>query len=91
MNIPDLINGCFEFGAAFAIGLTVLQLYRDKEVRGIHWLTVAFCLAWGVWNMYYYPHLGQLWSFGAGLAVLAVNVIRLWFMAVYIRRQKERI
>jgi len=64
--IPDLINGLFEFAGAFALALNVRQLWRDKEVKGVHPIPTAFFAAWGLWNLFYYPHLGQYWSLAGG-------------------------
>ena len=36
----DLTNAIFEGGMAFAIMPSVLKLYRDKLVRGIHWFHI---------------------------------------------------
>ena len=79
----DLTNAIFEGGMAFAIMPSVLKLYRDKLVRGIHWFHIAFPTAWGFWNLYYYPWLGQHASFWAGLAVVSVNVVYLSMMLYY--------
>ena len=63
MNWADAINAAFEGGMVFVLGRSVLQLYRDKRVAGLHWSLVAFTTTWGAWNLYYYPSLGQWWSF----------------------------
>lgn len=71
---PDLINSLFElFGAAF-VWRNFAQLRRDREIKGVYWPVTAFFAAWGVWNLYYYPALGQWKSFGAGVILCAGNV-----------------
>jgi hypothetical protein len=52
-------------------------------VRGVHWLPLAFWTAWGVWNVFYYPSLGQWWSFACGLGVVAGNAANLALMVRY--------
>lgn len=78
----DAINGCFEFMGAILLLLNVRRLLRDKRIAGVSLLPTAFFTAWGLWNMLYYPHLGQWWSFCGGVAVVVVNAT--WVaLAVY--------
>ena len=70
---------------AFAIMPSILKLYRDKRVLGLHWFMIAFPTAWGFWNLYYYPWLGQYLSFWGGLAVVVVNVTYLSMLFYYLR------
>jgi hypothetical protein len=85
MNGPDLINGIFEAGIAVFLWKGVLMLRVDKEVKGFYWPTVAWTAAWGLWNLFYYPHLGQWFSFGGGVAVVLVNITWLAHVAYYAR------
>jgi hypothetical protein len=71
---PDTINALFELGGAVFIWQNVRMLYRDKAVRGVYAPVMAFYAAWGVWNIFYYPAIGQTLSFWAGLGVVAGNV-----------------
>lgn len=86
---PDLINGIFEFGGACMLALNVRQLYRDKVFKGVHWGPVLFFASWGVWNLYYYPQLDQMWSFIGGLCIATMNTI--WFsqMVYYTLRKRN--
>ncbi len=85
---PDLVNGLFEFGGACFLTLRLRRLYRDKLVRGADWRATAFFGAWGYWNLYYYPHLDQMWSFAGGSAIVAVNTTLVGMMLYYIRRER---
>ena len=58
----DLVNGAFEMLGGFFILLSIIRLWRDKKVRGVSVVHVAFFWLWGVWNVYFYPSLGQAWS-----------------------------
>lgn len=81
----DLINGGFELVGAVMVWLSVLALYRQKEVRGVFWPSWAFFAAWGMWNLHYYPSLEQMVSFYAGLLLVSGNVA--WVvLALYYRR-----
>jgi uncharacterized membrane protein YfcA len=84
----DLVNGTFEFGAAIAILLHCKNLLRDKRVMGVSVLATAFFTSWGVWNLYYYKHLGQIWSCMAGVLVVSTNVLWLGMMLYYLRKNK---
>jgi len=79
----DFINACFEFGAGFAVLNHCRCLWRDKEVKGISILSTAFFTAWGFWNIFYYPSLGQWWSFVGGLFIVAANCVWLGLLVWY--------
>lgn len=70
---PDYVNGAFELLGSITLWLNVVVLYRAKAIRGVHWGATAFFTCWGVWNLFYYPALGQWWSFAGGLSVMAAN------------------
>lgn len=81
-NVPDLVNALFELLGGFILLLDVGRIYKDRVLRGVHWGPKAFFTAWGFWNVFYYPHLGQWMSFVGGLFIVAVNT--LWVvMALY--------
>lgn len=85
MTWQDLVNGCFEGGMAFVIFLSIRRVLADRKVAGISLVTIAFVTAWGIWNLYYYPHLGQTLSWAAGVAVMAANGIWLALLGYYTR------
>jgi hypothetical protein len=74
---PDVVNGLFEFGGSLMLWRNVYQLYKDKMVRGVHWGPTAFFMSWGFWNLYFYPHLDQIWSFAGGISIVLANTV--WF------------
>lgn len=86
MSPADLVNGSFEGIGALVLLLNIRRLLRDKMVRGVHWAPVAFWTLWGYWNVFYYPSLGQSFSFVAGLAVAAVNTVQLALLVKYWKR-----
>ena len=75
---PDLINGMFEFGGAIINWMNVRQIFKDKKVRGVHWSPFVFFTGWGMWNLYYYPHLDQWVSLSAGIILMLVNSVFLY-------------
>ncbi|MDT3735535.1 MAG: hypothetical protein ROZ00_04870 [Denitratisoma sp.] len=72
---PDIVNGSFEAAAGIAVINHCFALWRDKEVRGLSVASVAFFAAWGVWNLFYYPHLDQFYSFAGGVFITFANAI----------------
>jgi hypothetical protein len=74
-QVPDAINGCFEFLASAFILMSARSVFRDKQVRGVWPVHVAFFVAWGYWNIYYYFCIDQLFSWVAGLLVAVVNTV----------------
>jgi hypothetical protein len=75
---PDAINGTLELIGSALVWFNVLALWRAKQVRGVHWGSSAFFCLWGAWNLYFYPALGQWFSFYGGISVIAANVT--WVM-----------
>ena len=71
--LPDLINSLFELIGAGFICLSIIKLHKDKQVKGVSWIHIAFFTSWGYWNMYYYPHLNQWLSFYGGLTIIMAN------------------
>lgn len=80
--IQDIINGSFELLAGAALALHCAQLLRDREVKGVSLPAVLFFTVWGIWNMYYYPFLGQPWSFAGGVIVTLANTA---YLALLVR------
>lgn len=69
----DLINGLFELFGGLLLAINVVRLRKDKSIKGVSWLPVAFFTAWGLWNLHYYPSLNQWFSFAGGLLVVFMN------------------
>lgn len=72
MSLADIVNALFEAFGFFAVAMSCIRVLKDKKVAGVSILTVTFFTSWGVWNLYYYPSLGQTFSgVAAGLTCLA--------------------
>ena len=88
--IPDYVNGTFELFGTLFILLSVRQLWLEKLVRGVSYWHIGFFTAWGFWNLFYYPHLGQWWSFVGGMALVWANAIYLTQIIYYTRTERRR-
>ena len=84
--IADLINGSFEFTGGCLLWMNVWALGRAKHFRGVAILPTAFFATWGVWNLYFYPSLGQWWSFWGGVNIVLANVVWVSQMLYYRHR-----
>lgn len=82
---PDLVNGCFELGGSALIWLSVRRLWKDKMIRGYSPWATAFFAGWGYWNLFYYPHLAQWWSFAGGVSIVVANTAWISLMWKYRR------
>jgi hypothetical protein len=80
---PDQINGLFEFIGALFILNHCRILFDDKQVRGVSVLSTVFFFAWGLWNIYYYPHLDQMWSFYGGICISLANTLYVGMLIKY--------
>ena len=87
---PDQINGCFEVVAGLLLSLNIIRLHRDKLVRGVHIVPIAFMAIWGFWNLYFYPYIGAPWSFVGGIVVVVVNTIWVGQMIYWKRKEPSR-
>lgn len=75
MNSADFVNGLFEFVGGLSICMNVRQILRDRKLRGVSLYATGFFTAWGWWNCYYYPSLGQWLSFAGGLFIVSANTV----------------
>lgn len=73
--LPDIINALFELFGGFFILNHCRVLWRDKEVKGVSIISTIFFTLWGLWNLYFYPSLGQWWSFVGGIMIVIANFI----------------
>ena len=83
---PDHINGLLEVGGSIAIWFNVIALHLHKEVRGVSPVAIIFFFGWGLWNLFYYPHLDQWASFAGGVSVVVANAVWVGHMFWYRRR-----
>lgn len=86
---PDAINAFFEGLAGLMVLAHCRALLRDRTVRGVSLIAVAFFTAWGAWNLYYYPSLGQTLSGACAGIVTIANAIYL-AMAIRFRSVESR-
>jgi len=88
MATPDLVNGAFEALGSLFILNHCRVLWKSKQAHGVSILSTIFFAAWGVWNLFFYPHLDQWFSFIGGLAIMAANMV--WIsMLIYLRRSQR--
>lgn len=85
MITPDMINAGFEAGAGFAVLHHCWRLRQDKQVRGVSAPAVMFFTLWGLWNIFFYPHLGQYWSFIGGIFVTLTNALYVAMLIHYLK------
>jgi len=90
MQTPDLINGLFEALGGFFILNHCRVLFKEKKVAGVSILSTIFFFSWGVWNCYFYPHLGQWLSFCGGLMIAATNCLWIYLLVYYRFMYKEK-
>lgn len=84
---PDAINAAFELVGAGMIWRNVHRVREDGAVRGVSWLVVSFWSVWGVWNLIYYPILGQWLSVAAGAVLVLANTTWVVLMLRALRRE----
>ena len=85
----DNINGLFEFSSAFFILLHCLKMYQDKAVKGVSTVAAVYFTMWSYWNLHYYPHLRQWYSFSGGIFTTLAHTLWLSMIFYYIWRNKN--
>ena len=71
---PDIINALFEIVGAFAILISAHKCYKHKSAEGVSFVMTGFFFLWGLWNIYFYPSLDQVFSFYAGVVMVVCNL-----------------
>lgn len=84
----DTVNGLYEAIGGVMLWMNVRRLHRDKQVKGVSILPTAFFSSWGLWNLYFYPHLGQWLSFAGGAFLVVANVTWCGQMIYYGRARR---
>ena len=85
---PDVINGTLEMlGGVFVLN-HCRAVIRDKAVKGVSIISIVFFSIWGYWNLFYYPHLDQWWSFWGGILIVSANSLWVMLLIKYWRKNK---
>jgi hypothetical protein len=84
---PDQFNGLFELVGGAMLFRNCWLTYKSKTVKGVSVLTTIFFAGWGLWNLFYYPHLEQWWSFAGGCVIMTANALWIWLMVYYRLRE----
>jgi len=79
----DLINGLFEFGGALVILKSCYLCFKEKMVHGVSVLATSWFLAWSIYNLFFYPSLGQNFSFIAACLVVFSQTLYVWLLVYY--------
>lgn len=57
---PDVINSVLELGSAAIAWSNFYRIYKDRQVKGVHWINWNWYILWGFWDIFYiYPALNQ--------------------------------
>lgn len=73
-HVADIINGSFETAGAVCCWSNVRAYAKARTVKGVYWPTTLFFSIWGLWNLLYYPSLGQWYSTVAGALLTGGNL-----------------
>ncbi|XAI95940.1 hypothetical protein [Microcystis phage Mwe-JY26] len=83
---PDIINAGFQLLAAFLIAMHCRAVWKARDVAGVS-IFATFCFAlWGVWNVYYFATLGQVWSYYAAYACAAAHAAYMSLLLTFRRK-----
>ena len=91
IDLMDLANAGFEgFGAFFALNHARV-LYKHKIVRGVSALSASFFLCWGIFNIFYYHQLDQMFSWAAGIGMTCANAFYVGLIFYYKRKESKNV
>ena len=85
----DASNGAFEIVGSFFIWLSVYSLWKDRHYAGVHFGLMVFYAGWSVWDLFFYWHLGQMFSFYAGFNSMMASVLWVILAAYYGKTPQE--
>lgn len=84
---PDIINAFFPTVGCFFVALNIKQLYNDKSVKGIYWVSPLFFYTGQGWSVYFFYTLGKWYSFVAG-GLLYCFCMTWFFLMLYYKFRK---
>lgn len=84
----DLFNGLFEALGAVFLALNIRALWRDREIKGVHWAPTIFFTSWSTFNLWFYPSQGLWWSFAGGCTIAVSNTI--WLVSLFYLMRKAK-
>lgn len=80
----DRINASFEWLGIWVAIYNCYVLIQDAgKVSGVAIESIVFFTLWGIWNLFYYPHLEQRASFYAALGLVLSNGTWLILLVLY--------
>jgi hypothetical protein len=83
---PDTVNAIFEGSGALLQWGSTYRIYKDRGYAGIYLPAAALFTLWGYWNLFYYPYLGQMFSFWATIIMVSGNTAWLVLMMFFGRK-----
>jgi hypothetical protein len=84
----DLINGLIEVGFITPSLVNLLQLMKDKELKGSNVWTMPVWSLYGIWFTYFYANLHQFWSMTATIVSTVFWTIYTTLAFYYVYRSK---
>lgn len=78
----DAVNACWEMVGTLLVLNHCRAVLRDREVAGVSIVSTAAFSGWGLWNLYYYPSLGQWASLLGSVGMGAANLM---YVALLVR------
>jgi len=88
-NYSDLLNGLFECFAGLFVLMNIIQLQKDKVLKGVSVVSIVFFTLWGVWNTIFYPLNNLIYSFIGGLFVATLNLV--WIIQIIFYKKRNKI
>jgi|TARA_Y100000004_G_scaffold116974_1_gene131545 uncharacterized membrane protein YfcA len=87
LKVYDQINSVFIFVASVFYALNLITLIKDKDVKGISKLSIIFFSVWNLWTLFFFVQTSEFWWTIAAYVIVAIlNVIYLFFMFKYLRK-----
>ncbi len=87
LKVYDQINSVFIFVAGVFYALNLITLIKDKDVKGISKLSIIFFSVWNLWTLFFFFQTSEFWWTIAAYVIVAIlNVIYLFFMFKYLRK-----
>lgn len=88
--MTDAITSLFQIGAIAFLIVNIVQLNKDRELKGVNIWMIIYFTVWAYWSIYMYVELDQFLSALMSIGIAVAYTIWLflaWFILAASRRR----
>ena len=86
----DIVMATFQVGACFFLILSILTIFRDRDLKGVSVWMIGFFTLWTVYGSWNWYHLDQFWSFATSVTMGILYAI--WLsLAIFTKIERKEL